>query len=232
MKLTCPDCDTSYAVPDGAIGDAGRKVRCKSCSYVWFQEGKRVEIEDDFDVEVDGIEIPSGNQPLPALSQPASSKTWMLASIAMFLLVLGAFFYQARAGLYPILAPVYEAAGYYPNNGVVLANVTLEAQESRRKKRFKVGCVLLNTSDTPQIQPPLAMRILSAGGNILAEDDAYLVGDGRMIEAGEHVDCGKLEVVHQFASADKLLLEIASPLEMGMRSKWTTDISNGSNDEH
>lgn len=227
MKITCPDCDTSYAVPDEAIGEEGRKVRCKSCSYVWFQEGKREEndFDDFFDPELDEIEIHQ-SRPLPDLTQPASNRSWMVASILMFILVIAAVFFQARSALYPVIPSLYEAAGYYPNNGVVLANVELEQLDSRRKKRYRIGCVLLNTSDTPQIRPPLAMRLVSAGGNVLAEDDQYLASDGRMIEPGTYVDCGDLEVIHSFASADKLLLEIASPLEMALRSNWSPDKTN------
>jgi predicted Zn finger-like uncharacterized protein len=38
MILTCPSCATQYAVKDGAIPEAGRKVRCASCGHSWHQE--------------------------------------------------------------------------------------------------------------------------------------------------------------------------------------------------
>jgi len=38
MYLVCPSCTTRYLVADGAIGPAGRKVRCASCGHVWQQE--------------------------------------------------------------------------------------------------------------------------------------------------------------------------------------------------
>jgi len=35
MILTCPNCGTSFNVPDGAIGPDGRKVKCANCAHMW-----------------------------------------------------------------------------------------------------------------------------------------------------------------------------------------------------
>lgn len=35
MRITCPSCETSYNLPDGAIGPNGRSVKCKRCATVW-----------------------------------------------------------------------------------------------------------------------------------------------------------------------------------------------------
>ena len=43
MILTCPACQTSYTVKDGAIPPHGRTVRCASCKHSWHQPGEEAE---------------------------------------------------------------------------------------------------------------------------------------------------------------------------------------------
>jgi predicted Zn finger-like uncharacterized protein len=39
MRLTCPNCDAEYQVPDGMVPAAGRHVQCTACHTRWFARG-------------------------------------------------------------------------------------------------------------------------------------------------------------------------------------------------
>lgn len=47
MRLTCPNCDAQYEVPDEVIPSEGRDVQCSNCGHTWFQPpaGQTVEAE-------------------------------------------------------------------------------------------------------------------------------------------------------------------------------------------
>ncbi|MEP0189800.1 MAG: zinc-ribbon domain-containing protein [Erythrobacter sp.] len=46
MIIACPACDTRYAVPDTAIGDEGRTVRCAKCKHSWLEEPKALDLTE------------------------------------------------------------------------------------------------------------------------------------------------------------------------------------------
>lgn len=37
MDLNCPSCGTHFVVPDNAIGEKGRKLKCAKCDHMWRQ---------------------------------------------------------------------------------------------------------------------------------------------------------------------------------------------------
>ncbi|MBK7161880.1 MAG: zinc-ribbon domain-containing protein [Sphingomonadales bacterium] len=69
MLLICPECRTRYVVPDGAIGAAGRQVRCANCRHSWFQQGTATPPAPPAPAFV----APPEAAPQPAESEPAGS---------------------------------------------------------------------------------------------------------------------------------------------------------------
>lgn len=43
MRLTCPNCDAQYEVPDDVIPAEGRDVQCSNCGNTWFQASAQME---------------------------------------------------------------------------------------------------------------------------------------------------------------------------------------------
>jgi len=37
MKINCPNCSTSFSVPDKALGPRGRRLKCVRCGHLWHQ---------------------------------------------------------------------------------------------------------------------------------------------------------------------------------------------------
>ncbi|MGE4323931.1 MAG: zinc-ribbon domain-containing protein [Sphingobium sp.] len=46
MILVCPNCATRYIVPDSAVGQTGRQVRCAACKHSWFQDAQALPPRD------------------------------------------------------------------------------------------------------------------------------------------------------------------------------------------
>lgn len=42
MIITCPACSSQYLLPDDAIGEKGRRVKCTTCDYTWLQSADEV----------------------------------------------------------------------------------------------------------------------------------------------------------------------------------------------
>lgn len=53
MRLTCPNCDAQYEVPDEVVPEAGRDVQCSNCGQTWFQHHPDHAPADEDDAQVE-----------------------------------------------------------------------------------------------------------------------------------------------------------------------------------
>ena len=65
MILTCPSCDTRYAIDASKFPAAGRTVRCAKCSHSWHQPGEAAEAPEPASAQ------PAGQVFVPEAAQEA-----------------------------------------------------------------------------------------------------------------------------------------------------------------
>lgn len=76
MRLTCPNCDAQYEVPDEVIPTSGRDVQCSNCGQTWFQHhADHIPTEEDEELELaaptpDEEVAPPPPPPSPSTPQP------------------------------------------------------------------------------------------------------------------------------------------------------------------
>ncbi len=66
MRLTCPNCDAQYEVPDEVVPTEGRDVQCSNCGNTWFQyHPDHAPQEDPTEAEADlaGMDMPPSEEP-------------------------------------------------------------------------------------------------------------------------------------------------------------------------
>ncbi|MDF3412845.1 hypothetical protein HKX54_00110 [Sulfitobacter sp. M57] len=77
MRLTCPNCDAQYEVPDEVVPTAGRDVQCSNCGTTWFQHHPD-HLPDDNAVDTAplGLDTPDPDEEVspPPPPTPATSK--------------------------------------------------------------------------------------------------------------------------------------------------------------
>lgn len=72
MRLTCPNCDARYEVPDEVIPVEGRDVQCSNCGQTWFQHHPDHEPPEDDEGAVSLPDTPDPDEEVAPPPQPSA----------------------------------------------------------------------------------------------------------------------------------------------------------------
>lgn len=187
MILTCPECATSYSVPDEALGAKGRRVRCQSCGHQWMATPDEplvlsAEPASAPAPEPEPAPVPESLAATPAPELPkafraraeqqrrirrAAAHGAMWAGLAsVFVAILGAawLFRVNVVEVFPRAAAAYAAVGA-PVNPVGLDFEALSARPSLRDpSKVLVSGALRNVRDREVTAPPVRVALLDSHG--------------------------------------------------------------------
>lgn len=215
MILQCSECKARYLVPDQAIGDAGRTVRCANCSHTWFEHPvERTQSEkDELDKMLESIvpapvatkPIPKGSnlptqrrEPIPA-GVKASMALALVVAIALAILVF-------RPALY----------GFPPSRGLELADIVMIKMGGDKVPSYQLSGKITNTSKDAMTLPTLRITAVDSDGRSLQFWD--YAGEGKVLAPGESIPfASNLEV--RMTTATRFVVELGNSLELTLRRK-------------
>lgn len=173
-------------------------------------EDKLIELDED---EIDSRIAAAAKANLP----PPSMMPWMISFGALCVIATLFSLLIFRQPLADAVTPLYNMVGYYPSDGVVLADVRLEKLPSRRKSRYQLDCNIVNSTNEVRKMPGMTLRMISKDGQVIAEEDNFLDIKRTELQPGESVDCGGPDFALPSERIEKLVVEIGSPLELSLR---------------
>ena len=206
MILTCASCLTRYHADDGAIGPAGRTVRCASCGHTWFAEPAltldAAPAGDSLTRErVERMRKAASAAPGPAPSAAARFRAqqnermrkervraaafaWAGTGAALAASATGAVFFRDDvAEMWPRSASAFAALGFEVNvYGLELAGLTVERGFDGDEPVLLVSGEIRNIGHEEKTAPPLRITLRDSEAREVYARVAAL--DGRAISPG------------------------------------------------
>ena len=190
MRITCPECFAQFDVPDGAIKETGRKLRCGQCKHQWHQlpipdEPKEIiktptdEPEPKISETYNEFETP----PIPEKSDIKASaniktKSLPIGKIILVTLIITSIFgfIYGRSVIVahaPASSILYDKIGLHvpvPGEFLVIKNVGVWRENSGGMEVLAVKWELFNPNETIQEVPVIKGSEVDATGRVLATE--------------------------------------------------------------
>ena len=230
MILTCPECATSYFVPDERLGPDGRRVRCQSCGHTWravSEEPLDLVVSADGEAAADAPPAGFGRRdehapealadaPAPELPRAfraraehqrrmrrvaAVGAVWAGLACVFLGLMGAAFLFRVQVvELYPRAAAAYAMAGI-PVNPVGLEFEAVKARPApNRPGQVLISGALRNVRDRPISPPVVRVALLDAEGREIGHQ--MLTVPGPPIQPGAVLGFATLAPDPQARAAD------------------------------
>ncbi len=178
MIVTCPSCNSRYAVDPSALGPGGRTVRCASCGHTWFCEApadlpKSVDLPPPADAEPASAAPADGGRPAPlTVTAPrnrggvGAAIGWLVFVIVVFGSAAGAIVARDRiVDWWPATARFYDAVGLpvgVLGAGLELRDVQTTVKDDNGTSVVVVDGSVTNVSNRPREVPRLRATARSA----------------------------------------------------------------------
>ncbi len=204
MLISCPNCNTSFAVPARAIGETGKKVKCSKCAHNWFQEPVKFET-----AKIDkllNVENLGSDKNLPVKVKKKLNPLHIAASVLLLSLIIlteimkNPSSYQAVANKIRL----------DDHSVVKFVNFKSESKINDNKLDFSLSGQIINTSEKRVKIPDVDVKIMSKGSRVITH--AKLKPEKDSLEPYE-VFSYSPQITRVTGNADKIVLSYGNWLE-------------------
>lgn len=177
MILTCSACATRYHADPGALGSAGRTVRCAKCGHEWFQAppADLPRLLDDAPPSESAATDGRAAAPVPVAAPPRSGG-WIgpvLLLLAIGLAVAILYFGRERVvAVWPPAEQLYRAVGLSGSPlgaGLELSNVTYVLQTVDGEEVMIIQGDIFNRTEEMKPVPTLRATLLDSANEGLRD---------------------------------------------------------------
>jgi predicted Zn finger-like uncharacterized protein len=228
MRLLCPHCGKAHIIRDGALGPAGRTVRCSSCKSTWFADATGTAKTPAHAYEhadphalIERVRKATAYKPLKS-KKPGATASNTRRVVEPGLAILGALALLLGAGLIfrepvvkttPSLATLYKGIGLPVNvRGLEFAEVKSSRSIKNGEQVLVVEGRIANVSGAEVSVPAIRVTLRSPTGG---EIDAVSVRpeQGKLGLTGETTF--KTQFANPSTDAKDVLVHFSNPQNLG-----------------
>ncbi|MEQ1790149.1 MAG: MJ0042-type zinc finger domain-containing protein, partial [Rickettsiales bacterium] len=205
-----------YLVPDNAVGDSGKTVRCARCKHSWFEpapasttnlDATNVPDFDDMIGNINATQAPlTAGSNLPAHLPRTSTKLKIAIAILAILAITLA-----------MLMNMPKLFGIQLSKGFVLADVEVRKENNDNGNIIEISGNILNTTDTTRQVPNIRVMLIDGENNPL--QSWQFRSGGRTLDSKETIPFSTGELDVKFSIAKRFIVDMGTPVELMSRRK-------------